>query len=168
MRYSIPSITALLLLSACAATDTKQPVCTGNLLRDCEPVLYFDTGSSALNKESKENLNWVIEKMKRFPKRNATLTGYSDSVGNPNKNFALSKNRAIAAKNYMAQHGIEKERIVVKFDGELKPICTQESCQALNRRVEVAVDTPNGAASDSSDWAVLHPNNWKCLLCEEE
>jgi outer membrane protein OmpA-like peptidoglycan-associated protein len=37
----------------------------------------------------------------------------------------------------MVQQGIDRDRIIVKFNGEKDPVCLKETCQELNRRVEL-------------------------------
>lgn len=143
MRYSILFL-ASILLAGCASKPTEETVCTGNTLRGCKPVIYFDTGSVALSEKSKENLDWAYAKMVRFPRESVTVTGYTDSIGEAKRNLDLSKKRALAVKNYLVKKGIEADRIIVAFQGEFDPVCTKAACQNLNRRVELDLYKPNG------------------------
>ena len=167
MRATTLILTSALLLSACTIAKTKEPVCTGNYLRNCQPVIYFDLGSSELKKESKTNLDWAAEKMKTYTSRHVEVTGYADTVGESASNFTLAKERALAVKNYLIKKGISKDRIMVASMGELKPVCTKTTCQELNRRAELKIYTPKYEVTPAQLEA-LHPNNWKCAFCEEE
>ena len=155
-----------LVLSACATKPTEAPVCTGNTLRGCQPVVYFDIGSAALNAKAKANLDWTYEKMVRFPKENITAIGYADSAGDAERNFALSKERAKAVKNYLVKKGIDANRIDVAFRGEFEPVCTKADCQYLNRRVEMKLSRPNGGF-EPVDWDEMG-SKFKGLFSNEE
>ena len=169
MRYSLILLSSALMLTACAVKPRQAPVCSGNTLRGCKPVVYFASGSSALNDEAKENLDWAYAKMKRFPKEEVVVTGYTDSVGDAERNFTLAKQRAQAVKSYLVKKGIESDRVTVAFQGEFDPVCTKAECQHLNRRAELKLSKPNGGFEPIDvDKISENVSNIKCLLCEEE
>lgn len=143
MKSKICSLVILLLISACVATPVKQPVCSGNLLKGCQPTLYFNLNSVYLTPDTKQNLDWTYEKLKRWPQKHVLIVGHADSFGYPDKNLVLSKMRALAAKEYLVNKGVDADRITVSFKGEMEPICSKPACQELNRRVEVKIHTPN-------------------------
>lgn len=166
MRTTTLILTSALLLSACTMTKTKEPVCTGNYLRNCQPVVYFDLGSSVLKTEGKTNLDWAAEKMKTYTKRHVEVTGYADTVGESASNFTLAKERALAVKNYLVKKGISQDRIMVASMGELKPVCTKATCQELNRRAELNIYTPKYEVTPEQ-LESLKPANWKRPFSEE-
>jgi outer membrane protein OmpA-like peptidoglycan-associated protein len=139
-----------LALTGCSLTPQKAPICSGNLLRGCQPVVYFDLNSTKLSAETKHNLNWAMAKMKRWPSKHIKLTGHADWHGEPDKNLNLSKKRAQAVKNYLVKNGINADRITVEFKGEINPVCHTASCQHLNRRVESNIYAPYGG------WAITN------------
>ena len=167
MRYTTLLLATTFLLAGCAGVPTKQPVCSGNTLRDCQPVVYFDEGQTVLKSESKKNLDWAYEKMVRFPKKYVKVIGHADFAGEADKNLVLSKARANAVKNYLVKKGINKDRIFITFEGESDPLCYQDSCREVDRRAELHMFTPNGGW-DPVDWESLKPANWKRLFSEEE
>ena len=169
MRYSVLLLMTSCLLAGCTSTPKEVPACSGNTLRGCKPVVYFASGSSALSGEAKSNLDWVYEKLIRFPRENVTVTGYTDSVGDAERNFSLSKQRAAAVKDYFVKKGIASDRIDVAFQGEFEPVCTKANCQYLNRRVELALSKPNSGWVPV-DWKEVSAKmgEFKCFLCEEE
>lgn len=143
MKSKIFSLAILLLIGGCVATPVKQPVCSGNLLKGCQPVLYFNLNSVYLTPDTKQNLDWTYEKMTRWPQKHVEIVGHADAFGYPDKNLVLSKMRALAVKEYLVKKGIEQDRISVSFKGEMEPVCSKPACQELNRRVEVKIHTPN-------------------------
>ena len=163
-RKTLLLISAL-MLSACATKPTEAPVCTGNTLRGCQPVVYFDLGSAALSAKAKSNLDWAYDKMIRFPRENITAVGYAESAGDAERSFTLSKERAKAVKNYLVKKGIDANRIDVAFQGEFGPVCTKADCQYLNRRVELKLSKPNGGF-EPVDWEKIASK--LNLICEEE
>ena len=148
MKHKVFLLVAALALTGCSLTPQKAPICSGNLLRGCQPVVYFDLDSAKLSAETKQNLNWATLKMKRWPSKHIKLTGHADWHGKPDKNLNLSKKRALAVKDYLVKRGISADRIVVEFKGEMKPVCHTASCQYLNRRVESQIYAPYGG------WAI--------------
>jgi len=169
MHRSIIILSSVLLLAACANKPEQAPSCTGNTLRGCNPVIYFNSGSAVLDKRAKADLDWTYTKMTRFPREQILATGYTDSVGDTEKNFSLSKQRAQAVKSYLVKKGIASDRIIVAFQGEFNPVCTKTECQNLNRRVEVKMSKPNGGWEPMTwDDVSKKMDKVKCFLCEEE
>jgi outer membrane protein OmpA-like peptidoglycan-associated protein len=70
------------------------------------------------------------------------LNGYADNIGTDQSNLELSRRRAERVKEWLMEHGIEEDRIVIRGHGESHPVATNETDEgrALNRRVEFAVD----------------------------
>ena len=169
MRRSFILLSTALLLSACANKPEPASVCSGNTLRACEPVVYFDLGSSKIKKSQNETLQWAYDKMVRFPREHILVTGYADAAGNATKNFQLSKQRAKAIKQYFVKKGIDPNRIAISFRGEFEPVCTTSDCQNLNRRVELKMFKPNGGFDPNTlDKVSAKVDGLKCVLCEEE
>jgi len=169
MNSKLLFLTSALLIAGCTTKQPEQaPTCTGNTLRGCQPVIYFAEGSSKLEWKETQNLAWALEKLKRFPKKQVRIIGYTDSVGQPDKNFVLSKDRALAVKKYFVNNGIEADRITTAFRGEFDPVCTVDSCRHLNRRAEVEIGIPYERKSIDWDKISLEMDKVKCAVCEKE
>ncbi len=169
MRYSAIVLTSALILAACATVPEEVPTCTGNTLRGCQPVVYFAEGSDKLEWKDNETLAWAYDKMQRFPKKHIKVTGYTDSVGTPDHNLVLSKNRALSVKKYFTERGIDPDRIVTDFKGEADPVCVTRDCHGLNRRAELDIFTFNGGYPVIDKKAISDKiDGLKCALCEEE
>jgi OOP family OmpA-OmpF porin len=63
-------------------------------------------------------------------------------VGKDEYNLELSKRRAMSVADYLTKdHGIDRSRIVVQWNGNANPIASNDTDEgrALNRRVEMLV-----------------------------
>jgi outer membrane protein OmpA-like peptidoglycan-associated protein len=100
-----------------------------------EPI-YFDLNKSSLNPESIKNLDKKVSILKKYRDIQLIIFGNTCDIGNDPYNFQLGYKRAEAAKNYMVNKGIAKERLQIstmsKFDPELPNI--NEENRTHNRR----------------------------------
>ncbi|SHL19306.1 OmpA family protein [Hymenobacter psychrotolerans] len=103
--------------------------------------VYFDPGATTLTDESFQQLRNVASILKTFPASVVKIGGYTDSTGNPLKNFQLSEERAKTAMLAMAGMGVDMNRIQAKgYGGKyfITPNTTPEG-RALNRRISIRV-----------------------------
>lgn len=87
-------------------------------------------------------LNEVAAFLNEYPKSYIVLRGYTDSVGKDEYNLELSKRRAMAVADFLLEsHGVDRDRIVVQWNGSANPIASNDTDEgrALNRRVEMLV-----------------------------
>ena len=61
----------------------------------------FDTGKSVIKKKYHEEIRTAAIFMKKHPEATATIVGHTDNVGNPDKNMALSEERAKSVRQYL-------------------------------------------------------------------
>ena len=103
--------------------------------------VFFDTKRTQLKPESITELDNVVKLMNENPNVKILITGYTDNVGKPADNLALSKGRAVAVVNYLLGKGIRNERLSFKGAGETNPVAdnSNEEGRALNRRTELSV-----------------------------
>ena len=99
----------------------------------------FKTGSSKLLKAADVKLNEVVDAAKEYPDVQLDVTGYTDNVGNAQKNLQLSQERANAVTVYLVKKGVAPGRINTKGVGADSPIADNATAagRAKNRRVEV-------------------------------
>ena len=73
------------------------------------------------------------------PTLRLSVEGHSDNMGKPASNLSLSQKRAEAVKNYLAQNGIDANRLEAKGFGQEKPVADNSTPEgrAANRRVEL-------------------------------
>ena len=111
---------------------------------DVNNVLFgFD--SYTIGSEFNEKLDMLANFLKENPDAFVVASGFTDSVGDEEYNLGLSERRVNAVKDYLVNAGIDEDRIVAHWFGQLNPVgdnATNEG-QALNRRVEFAVGGVN-------------------------
>jgi len=101
--------------------------------------LRFATGSDALDAESSQQLRDIVDIMRTHPRAKADIKGYTDNAGNEAANLELSRNRATAVMNEIADLGIDRSRMTAEGYGEANPVATNATAHGRqqNRRVEV-------------------------------
>jgi len=102
--------------------------------------LHFNTGSSTLRPRSQQELRKVVSVLQANPNTKVTISGFTDNVGNADRNIALSQARANTVMADLTHSGISKDRMTVQGYGEQNPVADNGTTQgrAQNRRVEVA------------------------------
>jgi outer membrane protein OmpA-like peptidoglycan-associated protein len=98
----------------------------------------FESGSAALTPDSYSILDQVVKSLKAYPEVRIEIAGYTDDVGKDDYNLGLSQRRAEAVKQYLANAGINADRVVAKGYGETNPVATNSTPagRAENRRIE--------------------------------
>lgn len=104
-------------------------------------TVCFAYNSSVLDEKSLQELDQVVAQLDSLSDYTIRLHGHTDNTGTNERNSQLSKDRALAVRNYLISKNADSTKIVFEFYGEEKPVLpntTQEN-MALNRRVEVTV-----------------------------
>jgi outer membrane protein OmpA-like peptidoglycan-associated protein len=115
--------------------------------------IYYDYNKSSIQTGAEDELDALVTIMKQDPKMRIEMSAHTDSRGGSLYNLRLSLRRALSAKKYLLQHGIESSRIRAVGYGESLIrnqckegiTCTDEEHQ-LNRRTEIKIleiDTSN-------------------------
>ena len=110
-----------------------------------EPV-YYDLDKYYIRYKDKVKLDKIVELMNKYPEMILEVASHTDSRASKQYNLILSKNRTKSVVNYLTNHGVDKNRLVPKWYGEIYPVngcvdgvkCTEEEHQ-LNRRTEFRV-----------------------------
>jgi outer membrane protein OmpA-like peptidoglycan-associated protein len=105
------------------------------------PDVSFDSGIASLNPGTKRRLDGLVSSLQQDPTLRVMIEGHSDNVGRHEANLEMSLSRAKAVKSYLAEQGIEAERLQTLGQGAKYPIASNESEEGRwrNRRVEIAV-----------------------------
>ncbi|HEY1046268.1 MAG TPA: OmpA family protein, partial [Bacteroidia bacterium] len=103
--------------------------------------VQFETAKWNLLPESYETLDSLVDLMARFPEMVIEIVGHTDNKGKAADNIKLSQNRAAAVMMYLAESGIEADRMKAFGKGQEEPIDTNdnETGRANNRRVEFKI-----------------------------
>ncbi len=116
-----------------------QPILAGNsiVLRN----VFFETDSYALKKESKLELNKVVELLKANPGIRIEIGGHTDNTGSAEYNMKLSENRAKSVADYLISASVVAGRIFSKGYGMNKPVADNdtEEGRSQNRRTELKI-----------------------------
>jgi outer membrane protein OmpA-like peptidoglycan-associated protein len=101
--------------------------------------IRFEFNSARLTYASFDELDQVVEYLKRFPKVHVQLSGHTDDQGNEAYNLRLSRSRAQSAAAYLVASGITSSRVETFGYGESKPLVNDisEQARSVNRRVEI-------------------------------
>lgn len=101
----------------------------------------FATGKSDLRSGATANLDRLATFLNEYPKRTASIEGFTDSRGSEEFNQALSQSRAESVKRYLEGRGIDSARLSASGRGENAPVADNESAagRQQNRRVEVVI-----------------------------
>ena len=103
--------------------------------------ILFETNSSALQYEAKNNISKLAVILNKYPDTNILVTGHTDSDGTEEYNQALSERRAKSVSDYTLGQGINSSRLSIIGLGESEPVSSNETVEGkqLNRRVEIAI-----------------------------
>jgi outer membrane protein OmpA-like peptidoglycan-associated protein len=103
--------------------------------------LDFETGSANLKPTSAEQLKNIAEIMKAYPKVALKIGGYTDNVGKPADNLALSQKRAANTMQELVKLGTDAKRLQAEGYGDKYPVAdnSTEEGRAKNRRIDLRV-----------------------------
>ena len=118
-----------------------------------ENMVNFAFNSSELSSATKTNLDKLAKVLVNNPDTNINIYGHTDSKGTDAYNMTLSEKRANSVVNYLASHGVKKNRMFAKGMGESDPVATNktEAGRAENRRVEFAITANEKMIKDAQN-----------------
>ena len=102
-------------------------------------ILFGDRGAS-LDRASKQRLRAIAMFVAADKEiKQVILEGYSDNIGSRGSNYALSRSRAVAVRNYLLRSGVPASMIEFEYFGEHQPAYSNRTKKGrlLNRRVQV-------------------------------
>ena len=85
-------------------------------------VIYFEKSGVDLSTTAQQQLNDIVEKLARNGKTGVLITGYSDRNGSSEKNWKESEKRAKTVRNFIVNSGVDSNRCVAKFVGDVGSI----------------------------------------------
>ncbi|MEQ8575271.1 MAG: OmpA family protein, partial [Fulvivirga sp.] len=119
--FSLPTMYVTEEAEKQKAEKANQPVTYDKSLLNKVSKLYFDVSKSELKNSYHEELDKVIDALKKYPELGVQISGYASAEGNEEFNKKLSNERAIAVLDYINQKGeIVRRRIIAKAFGATK------------------------------------------------
>ena len=114
-------------------TDRGAVITLGNILFEVNKSALLPGGFLAIDKLS--------DFLKKYPSRNLSIEGHTDSRGSDMYNLGLSQKRANSVFSALMQRGIESRRMTIEGHGEQYPVASNdtEAGRQQNRRVEVII-----------------------------
>ncbi len=104
--------------------------------------IHFSANSAVLLDSEKKKLALVGEKLKKYPRRDVVVTGYTALAGTPEGRKKLSRERAAAVARYFIESGVKpREQIVIRGLGADNPVADNSTPEGMkkNRRVEITI-----------------------------
>lgn len=104
----------------------------------------FDTGRADIKPAMRPVLDEIGRNLD--PNVRVTVVGHTDSTGSDQINDPLSRERALAVRDYLGARGVSASRISVAGRGSHEPVASNDTEQgrAANRRVEIFLSEPQG------------------------
>lgn len=127
-------------------------------VRPAIATVRFAERTVALDDEARKALDLLLDEAALAAGGAVVIRGHSDSRGYDGDNLVASRKRAEAVYDYLAEHGVAKERMKVIALGEGRPVAPNVKLdgtdnpegRARNRRVEIEVRVPNLGAAEAS------------------
>ncbi len=112
-------------------------------------IVYFTTDSVDLSPEAQQTLANQARWLQQYSQYTITIEGHADERGTREYNIALGAKRATAVRNFLAQHGINAQRIRTVSYGKERPVavCNDISCWSQNRRAQTVLNSRHEARS---------------------
>ncbi len=112
---------------------------------ELEARIHFAFDKSTIRPEDAELLDQKIRILRANSNVHIRIAGNCDERGSDEYNLALGNRRAIAAKQYLVNHGVDGSRIDLVSYGKERPVDPDhnEKAWALNRRDEFDILTPS-------------------------
>jgi outer membrane protein OmpA-like peptidoglycan-associated protein len=105
------------------------------------PDILFDTDEATLKNEARVVIAKLAGILLILPELNLRVEGHTDSTGSAEYNQGLSERRAASVRDFLAQQGIDGQRMVAVGYGLTRPVADNQTREgrAKNRRVEIVI-----------------------------
>lgn len=104
------------------------------------PMIHFDNDRYTIKSQSYSALGEVAAVMKKYPSISVVVEGHASSEASTSYNSRLSYKRANAAVAALVDnYGINRSRLILRYNGESEPLIKKNTTNYMNRRVEFRV-----------------------------
>jgi outer membrane protein OmpA-like peptidoglycan-associated protein len=124
------------------AIATYQPPPPPPAIVTLDSMSLFDSGKATLREGSTRVMVGALELINAHPDKRILVAGYTDNVGNPERNLILSAARAGAVRDWLVDaSGIPVTRFAIQGYGDTRAIASNDTAEgrARNRRVEITL-----------------------------
>jgi OOP family OmpA-OmpF porin len=144
---------------ASRASDAEKQMAERQTFTASEPVrtvvsrkswqINFESGSANFTPSATAQMEQLLRDLLVASGTAVEVHGHTDSAGNPDKNMALSEERAFAVKQWLeakAPANFPEGRIRIFSHGQQNPVApnSTDAGRAKNRRVEIVIGTTGG------------------------
>ncbi len=100
--------------------------------------IHFDFDQAAIRADARAVLDRKLAVLREHPEIRLRVAGHADERGSDEYNLALGHRRAMAARRYLTDRGLDAARFETVSFGEEQPLDrgANEAAWALNRRAE--------------------------------
>lgn len=111
-------------------------------------IVYFSSDSSDLTPEGQQTLRSQARWLGQYPQYTITIEGHADERGTREYNIALGARRATTVRNFLAQNGVNGQRVRTISFGKERPVavCNDISCWSQNRRAQTVLNNRGGSS----------------------
>jgi outer membrane protein OmpA-like peptidoglycan-associated protein len=102
-----------------------------------EDIVNFEFNKWDIKNKYFNTLDDLASKLNNGEIKSIVLDGHACEIGGEMNNLYVSKQRAVAIKNYLISKGVEESKVLVRFYGERMPISDEKE---INRRVEIKTE----------------------------
>ena len=113
-----------------AAAPAPEPVVIEKVTLNTD--VLFEFNKAELRPAGQQKLDELAQSAQGANVERIVLTGYADRIGSEQYNKDLSERRAQAVADYLAQKGVDKDKLEVEGRGEESPV-TGGECDRLGR-----------------------------------
>jgi outer membrane protein OmpA-like peptidoglycan-associated protein len=101
----------------------------------------FDSDEADVKPQFYDTLNSVALVFQEYNKTLIDVVGHTDSTGEDDYNYGLSRRRASSVAQYLVSQQLDQQRFQVEGLGESQPLASNETeiGKAKNRRVEITI-----------------------------
>jgi len=104
------------------AASRAAPGSEEDLVQSAGERIFFDTDRYTLIPQATATLDRQFAWLQQYPQVNVWVAGNCDERGTEEYNLALGQRRAIADRDYLVAHGINRSRIETISYGKSRPI----------------------------------------------
>ena len=129
-----------------AAGQLRVRIVRGNMVVELPENVLFDSGRAELREAAYETLERVAGVLGQVPNRNFLVAGHTDNVpvgrrSRYDSNWELSAARGVAVVRFLAEHGMNAERLAAAGYADTQPVASNadDEGRAQNRRIEIIV-----------------------------